>query len=110
MSAPPLPVKLGCPRRSIYQTMGEVERYVQQRLEKAQNIMCDVECDSPIAITRLFLGMAVVVVIRLSSLIKRIKEYSKNSPSSRMSYGRFLDYLEMGWVKQVDLMIMVVML
>lgn len=23
--------------------------------------------------------------------------------SSRMSYGRFLDYLEMGWVKQVDL-------
>ena len=34
---------------------------------------------------------------------KSEKESSKNSPSSRMSYGRFLDYLEMGWVKQVDL-------
>jgi cell division protease FtsH len=31
------------------------------------------------------------------------KESSKNSTSSRMSYGKFLDYLEMGWVKQVDL-------
>jgi cell division protease FtsH len=35
--------------------------------------------------------------------VKPDKESSKNSPSSRMSYGRFLDYLEMGWVKQVDL-------
>jgi cell division protease FtsH len=31
------------------------------------------------------------------------KESSKNFTSSRMSYGKFLDYLEMGWVKQVDL-------
>ena len=27
---------------------------------------------------------------------------SKNTTSSRMTYGRFLDYLEMGWVKKVD--------
>ena len=31
------------------------------------------------------------------------KESSKNFTNSRMSYGKFLDYLEMGWVKQVDL-------
>ena len=28
---------------------------------------------------------------------------SNNISSSRMTYGRFLEYLEMGWVKQVDL-------
>jgi cell division protease FtsH len=38
-----------------------------------------------------------------NNTVKADKESSKNSPSSRMSYGRFLDYLEMGWVKQVDL-------
>ena len=30
-------------------------------------------------------------------------EVSQNVVSSRMTYGRFLEYLEMGWVKQVDL-------
>jgi cell division protease FtsH len=30
-------------------------------------------------------------------------ETSANSSSSRMTYGRFLEYLELGWVKQVDL-------
>jgi cell division protease FtsH len=30
-------------------------------------------------------------------------ETSANVSSSRMTYGRFLEYLEMGWVKQVDL-------
>lgn len=30
-------------------------------------------------------------------------EISSNVSSSRMTYGRFLEYLEMGWVKQVDL-------
>jgi cell division protease FtsH len=30
-------------------------------------------------------------------------EISANSSSSRMTYGRFLEYLELGWVKQVDL-------
>nr|UXN44448.1 cell division protein [Navicula tsukamotoi] len=30
-------------------------------------------------------------------------DLSTNVSSSRMTYGRFLEYLEMGWVKQVDL-------
>jgi len=30
-------------------------------------------------------------------------EINSNVSSSRMTYGRFLEYLEMGWVKQVDL-------
>ena len=30
-------------------------------------------------------------------------EIVANSSSSRMTYGRFLEYLELGWVKQVDL-------
>ena len=30
-------------------------------------------------------------------------EITSNSSSSRMTYGRFLEYLELGWVKQVDL-------
>ena len=31
------------------------------------------------------------------------KELNQNLVTSRMTYGRFLEYLEMGWVKQVDL-------
>jgi cell division protease FtsH len=31
------------------------------------------------------------------------QEVNSNVSSSRMTYGRFLEYLEMGWVKQVDL-------
>ena len=30
-------------------------------------------------------------------------EFGKNIASSRMTYGRFLEYLDMGWVKRVDL-------
>jgi cell division protease FtsH len=30
-------------------------------------------------------------------------DFGKNIASSRMTYGRFLEYLEMGWVKKVDL-------
>ena len=30
-------------------------------------------------------------------------ELNQNIVSSRMTYGRFLEYLEMGWIKQVDL-------
>ena len=30
-------------------------------------------------------------------------EINSNSSSSRMTYGRFLEYLELGWIKQVDL-------
>jgi hypothetical protein len=31
------------------------------------------------------------------------QKVNTNVSSSRMTYGRFLEYLEMGWVKQVDL-------
>jgi cell division protease FtsH len=30
-------------------------------------------------------------------------EFNKNMASSRMTYGRFLEYLDMGWVKRIDL-------
>jgi cell division protease FtsH len=35
--------------------------------------------------------------------IINLNQVSVNVSSSRMTYGRFLEYLEMGWVKQVDL-------
>ena len=35
--------------------------------------------------------------------IKNTAQINQNVVSSRMTYGRFLEYLEMGWVKQVDL-------
>ena len=35
--------------------------------------------------------------------VRNNPEKSQNLISSRMTYGRFLEYLEMGWVKQVDL-------
>jgi cell division protease FtsH len=35
---------------------------------------------------------------------KNVLEFNQNlATSSRMTYGRFLEYLEMGWIKQVDL-------
>jgi cell division protease FtsH len=37
------------------------------------------------------------------STAKSNTEVNQNLVSSRMTYGRFLEYLEMGWVKQVDL-------
>lgn len=37
------------------------------------------------------------------STVKSNTEFNQNLVSSRMTYGRFLEYLEMGWVKQVDL-------
>ena len=30
-------------------------------------------------------------------------QLNQNKISTRMTYGRFLEYLEMGWIKQVDL-------
>ena len=30
-------------------------------------------------------------------------DFGKNVASSRMTYGRFLEYLDMGWIKRVDL-------
>jgi len=61
-----------------------------------------------------------LIIILVSSINVGIKELDGNVPqspetirnraqlnqnvvSSRMTYGRFLEYLEMGWVKQVDL-------
>merc|ERR1712087_743148 len=38
-----------------------------------------------------------------SEAIKSETQLNQNVVSSRMTYGRFLEYLEMGWVKQVDL-------
>jgi len=35
--------------------------------------------------------------------IKNNAQLNQNIVSSRMTYGRFLEYLEMGWIKQVDL-------
>jgi cell division protease FtsH len=39
----------------------------------------------------------------LESTIVTKTEVNANSNTSRMTYGRFLEYLELGWVKQVDL-------
>ena len=38
-----------------------------------------------------------------SEPVKSEVQLNQNVVSSRMTYGRFLEYLEMGWVKQVDL-------
>jgi cell division protease FtsH len=35
--------------------------------------------------------------------IRNTAQLNQNVVSSRMTYGRFLEYLEMGWIKQVDL-------
>ena len=35
--------------------------------------------------------------------IRNTAQLNQNVVSSRMTYGRFLEYLDMGWVKQVDL-------
>jgi len=59
--------------------------------------------------------IAIVLVIILAIGIKKFNiieleksdtssvQVNQNVVSSRMTYGRFLEYLEMGWVKQVDL-------
>ena len=41
--------------------------------------------------------------IQNSEPAKSEAQLNQNVVSSRMTYGRFLEYLEMGWVKQVDL-------
>jgi cell division protease FtsH len=48
------------------------------------------------------LGIFVGVKVLDLNNIKEI-EGNTNISSSRMTYGRFLEYLDMGWVKQVDL-------
>ena len=39
----------------------------------------------------------------LNNTSQSTTEINTNSSSSRMTYGRFLEYLELGWIKQVDL-------
>lgn len=59
----------------------------------------------------LFLGACIIVGIRMATFGNFAKTEVRNEKlevnsalsSSRMTYGRFLEYLEMGWVKQVDL-------
>jgi cell division protease FtsH len=58
----------------------------------------------------LLIFACIFIGIRMSNLTEMIDSTSKsttevttNSSSSRMTYGRFLEYLELGWIKQVDL-------
>ena len=58
----------------------------------------------------LFISACIFIGLRLFNVTSIIEntssskpEISTNSSSSRMTYGRFLEYLELGWVKQVDL-------
>lgn len=56
----------------------------------------------------LFLSACIFIGLRTFNVIGFNENTSKpevatNVSSSRMTYGRFLEYLEMGWVKQVDL-------
>ncbi len=58
----------------------------------------------------LLIFACIFIGIRMSNLTdmidtnnKSTTEVSTNSSSSRMTYGRFLEYLELGWIKQVDL-------
>ena len=39
----------------------------------------------------------------LNSVSSTVPKSTENTVSSKMTYGRFLEYLEMDWVKQVDL-------
>jgi cell division protease FtsH len=50
----------------------------------------------------IFIGLRTFNVIGFNENESK-PEISANVSSSRMTYGRFLEYLEMGWVKQVDL-------
>ena len=56
----------------------------------------------------LFLLACIFIGLKTSNIIgfddtQSKAEVNANVSSSRMTYGRFLEYLEMGWVKQVDL-------
>ncbi len=50
----------------------------------------------------IFIGLKSFNVIDIDNAQPRT-DATNNISSSRMTYGRFLEYLEMGWVKQVDL-------
>lgn len=51
----------------------------------------------------IFLGLRTFNVLGTDENQQTRPEINANVSSSRMTYGRFLEYLEMGWVKQVDL-------
>jgi cell division protease FtsH len=51
----------------------------------------------------LFIGLRTFNVLGIDEGQQVRQEVNANVSSSRMTYGRFLEYLEMGWVKQVDL-------
>jgi len=51
----------------------------------------------------LFIGLRTFNVLGVDDGQQVRQEVNANISSSRMTYGRFLEYLEMGWVKQVDL-------
>ena len=51
----------------------------------------------------LFIGLRTFNVLGVDEGQQVKQEINANVSSSRMTYGRFLEYLEMGWVKQVDL-------
>jgi cell division protease FtsH len=60
------------------------------------------------AIQKILIGLFLVACIFLGLRVSNIFDQSrgdttKNVSISRMTYGRFLEYLEMGWVKKVDL-------
>nr|YP_010516760.1 cell division protein [Haslea pseudostrearia]UXN44542.1 cell division protein [Haslea pseudostrearia] len=50
----------------------------------------------------LFIGLKTFNIVGIADNPTK-SEVNTNISSSRMTYGRFLEYLEMGWVKQVDL-------
>ena len=56
-----------------------------------------------LTITSIVIKNFSLAIITTELNIKSNQELNQNSVSSRMTYGRFLEYLEMGWIKQVDL-------
>jgi cell division protease FtsH len=53
----------------------------------------------------IFIGLKTFNIISFNEFpeTQPISDLNANVSSSRMTYGRFLEYLEMGWIKQVDL-------
>jgi cell division protease FtsH len=58
----------------------------------------------------LFISACIFIGLRISNIPSNFEnsdipkqELMSTSSSSRMTYGRFLEYLELGWIKQVDL-------
>ena len=54
-------------------------------------------------IIALFIAVCVIFAIEFTNIKGLLTNSDIYSSSSRMNYGRFLNYIELGWVKQVDL-------